>query len=643
MKTKLLLFLSLFFLIYSCNQTTEVWKVESPDKKLQVEIFQNENDGSLSYQVKINKGAGTVLALEPSPLGIEREDQSFKENLRFKSVQGPDFIATNYEMLSGKEKSNEVEANQILLNFENENGAPVQLIFRAYNKGFAMRYVFPGQSDELLTVTGENTGFNLPEPGYKWIHPYDTIAPWSPAYEQFYQDMLEIGTKSPDNRNGWSFPALFHTNNLWILISEADLDQSYCGMHLTDNPEGGLYTLRFPEPGEAMGLFDEYPSWTLPWQTPWRFAVISENPGDIVESNLVHDLSPGSAINNTGWIKPGIASWSWWSESDSPRDFARMKEFIDFTKQFGWDYFLVDANWNNMEGGNLEQLADYANKQNVGLLVWYNSGGPHNEITEQPRNLMHIDSIRKAEFKWLSDIGVKGVKVDFFQSDKQEIITQYIDILKDASEYNILVNFHGCTMPRGWSKTWPNLLTLESVRGAEAYKFDRNYPEYAPIHNTILPFTRNVIGPMDYTPVTYSESTYPHLTSHAHETALAVIFESGIQHFADRFESYLALPEYVQEFLKTVPVTWEEIRFLDGYPGDFVILARRSGENWYIAGINGQDKELPLEIDLGFTKRDSLRLIADGDNPKSFEYQILEPQKGKIKLKLPPRGGFVAY
>lgn len=643
MKAILLLFFPLSFLLPSCNQTTKIWRLESPDTKLQVEVFQNENDKSLSYQVKIKKGNTSAIAIEPSPLGIDREDQSFHKELKFKSLQGPEFMVANYTMITGKQKSNHAEANQMILNFENANGSPVQLIFKVYNKGIAFRYLFPGQSDELLTVTHEYSGFNLPQEGKKWIHPYDTIAPWSPAYEQFYQDELEIGKKSPENRNGWSFPALFHANDLWVLISEADLDQSYCGMHLTGNPEGGLYTLSFPEPDEAMGLMDEYPSWTLPWQTPWRFAVISDNIGDILESNMVHHLSPGSMINDVEWIKPGIASWSWWSESDSPRDFARMKEFIDFTHDFGWNYFLVDANWNEMEGGDLEKLASYANTRNVGLLVWYNSGGPHNEITEQPRDLMHIDSVRRAEFKWLSGIGVKGIKVDFFQSDKQEIISQYINILRDAAEYNLLVNFHGCTMPRGWSKTWPNLLTLEAVRGAEAYKFDRSYPEYAPVHNTILPFTRNVIGSMDYTPVTYSESTYPHKTTYAHETALSIVFESGIQHFADRFETYKNQPVYVQEFLKTVPVTWDEIRFIDGYPGDFLILARRSGENWFVAGINGLDKELSFEVDLGFTKNDSMRFILDGKDPKSYELMILDTLKSKVRITLLPYGGFVAY
>jgi hypothetical protein len=545
-------------------------------------------------------------------------------------------------MLSGKQLENKNEANQILLNFENREGTGMQLIFRAYNKGFAMRYLFPGQSDELFTIRGENTGFNLPEEGKKWIHPYDTIAPWAPAYEQFYQDELEIGVKSPDNRNGWSFPALFYANDLWILISEADLNESYCGMHLTDNPEGGLYTLEFPEPGEAMGMVDSYPSWTLPWQTPWRFAVISENPGDIVESNLVHDLSPGSAINDVSWIEPGSASWSWWSESDSPRDFNRLKEYIDFTHDFGWDYFLVDANWNDMEGGDLEQLAEYAVQRDVGLLVWYNSGGPHNVVTEQPRDKMHIDSIRRAEFEWLASIGVRGVKVDFFQSDKQEIITQYIDILRDAAEYNILVNFHGCTMPRGWSKTWPNLLTLESVRGAEAYRFDRTYPDYASVHNTILPFTRNVIGPMDYTPVTYSNSNYPHNTSYAHETALAVIFESGIQHFADQLESYENQPDPVKEFLQEVPVVWDETKFIEGYPGDYVVMARRKGDDWYVAGINGLDQEMTLELDLSFTGKNSLKLIRDGEDRKSYVFD--EVSSGStIRINLSGQGGFVAW
>jgi hypothetical protein len=300
----------------------------------------------------------------------------------------------------------------------------------------------------------------------------------------------------------------------------------------------------------------------------------------------LYHLAAPSEISVTDWIKPGVSSWSWWSEGSSPRDYDKLKSFVDMAAEMGWKYSLVDAGWEKMEGGNLSELASYANSKGIGLLVWYNSGGPHNVVEASPRDLFFDADIRKKELKWLKEIGASGVKVDFFQSDKQKIIKLYLDILKDAAEAEIVVNFHGCTLPRGWSRTWPNLLTMEAVRGGEAYRFDRKFPELSPAHHTIIPFTRNVVGPVDYTPLTYSDNRYPHITTFGHETALTVIFESGIQHLADHQKVYRNQPEYILEYLKHLPAAWDETRFIAGRPGEMVILARRSGEKWFIAGIN---------------------------------------------------------
>jgi alpha-glucosidase len=298
-----------------------------------------------------------------------------------------------------------------------------------------------------------------------------------------------------------------------------------------------------------------------------------------------------------------------------------------------------------MTGGNVEELIKYANSKNIGILMWYNSGGPHNNVTERPRDIMSNPEKRKAEFKKLAEWGVKGVKVDFFQSDKPQIIKQYLDILKDAADNKIMVNFHGCTMPRGWNRTWPNLVSMEAVRGAESYGFDGEYTEKAVWHNTILPFTRNVIGSMDYTPVTFSNQKYPHKTSFGHELALSVVYESGILHLADNCESYRALPEAPKNFLKNVPVVWDSTLLLAGYPGKDCVMARKSGDAWYIGGINGTSEKLSWEIDLARLKGQdfSASVITDGATDKEFLSSETAIKAGeKLKVEVLPFGGFVA-
>lgn len=289
--------------------------------------------------------------------------------------------------------------------------------------------------------------------------------------------------------------------------------------------------------------------------------------GPIVESTLVQDLAPPGPARPPAWVRPGRVAWSWWSEQDSPRRLERMKEFVDFAAEMGWEYFLVDANWNYVDEPAMLDLFRHARRRGVGVLLWYNSGGPHNEVTEAPRDRMMPRDTRRREMAWLRELGVQGLKVDFFQSDKPHVVQQYLDILHDAMEFRLMINFHGCTVPRGWERTYPHLLSMEAVRRAECYIFDAAYPSRAPEHHAILPYTRNVVGPMDYTPVTFSDNRHPRQTTSAHELPLSVVFESGWVHFADSPEGYRAQPPAVVEFLRRVPVAWDDTRWIDGEPG----------------------------------------------------------------------------
>ena len=635
--------LSLIILMGSCQQNNSSWQLDSPGQQVRVEISMQGSEDSerLYYQVYIMDRDSYKEIMDPSALGIEREDGRFVENLELISVEEKQDVREDYTLVSGKVLECSTTYNALQLNFKNREKQKISLVFRAFDDGIAFQYHFPGKSKNNVRVVNELTGFDFKE-GNFWAHPYDTLTKWNPAYETYYRGPIEVGTTAPWNKNGWAFPILVESENTWMMVSEARFDGSYGACHLHAECEEGRYRIKFPEQGEAEGYFENTSHAPLPWSTSWRFIAIGKTPREIVETTLPTDLSAPSAVEDVSWIKPGRASWSWWSDSDSPQDYDRILPFIDLAADMGWEYSLVDANWNRMKNGNVEKLVAYASEKNVGLLLWYNSGGKHNVVEEEPRDLMDDPKARRKEFERISKLGIKGIKVDFFQSDKQEIIGQYVDILEDAAEYGLVVNFHGCTLPRGWRRTWPNLLTMEAVRGGECYRFARDFPERAPSHIAILPFSRNAVGPCDYTPGGFTDNNYPHLTTYGFELALPVIIESGIMHHMDTPQQTLGLPPYAVNFLKGIPVAWDDTRYIAGYPGKDVVIARKKGDVWYIGGINGEAHAKDLTIDLSVTGEvpASIRLITDGDSARDLQEAQLEPVDGKLTLHLEPYGGF---
>ena len=644
--------ISIFALLasFACTPKSDTsWQLTSPDKTILVTVFNSKNDDSqteLRYKVDRLLDGDTISIIESSPLGLERHDESFSHNLEFASVSKVKVIDETYALLHGRHSEVRNNANEFKIMFVNMNGAPIEITFRAYNDGVAFRYSFPQGKDNIAeyTVSKELTGFKLSITGKAWIQKYDKPFEWGPAYEQYYETEMPIGTASP-NEEGWAFPALFQTNNHWVLITEADLGANYCGVRLEQNATDGLYRMRFPHPEDALGYGAVEPISTLPWIMPWRVIVIGSTLATIVETEIINNVSAAQMPGDFSWVKPGRSSWSWLSDPESPKNYQSRKEFVDFSAEMGWEYSLVDANWDLMKGGTVEQLIAYANSKNVGILMWYNSGGPNNKVTERPRDIIYDPIKRKAEFKRIHELGVKGVKIDFWHSDKQNIIQLYHDVLIDAAEYKILVNLHGSTIPRGWSRMYPHLVTLEAVKGEECYTFDKTYTENAPIQNTILAFTRNIIGPTDYTPVGFTNFKMPHITSFAHELALSLTFNSGIVHFADKISAYKALPSYVIDFLKAVPVAFDETRYIMGAPEKDYVVAMRKGKKWYLAGINSENKSKEIEISLPVdpSANYSMNLIVDGKNDKSFENIKSTYKKDElVKLKMLPYGGFVA-
>ena len=374
---------------------------------------------------------------------------------------------------------------------------------------------------------------------------------------------------------------------------------------------------------------------------PWRFILVGQTLNSIAESSIVSHLSEPSKIEDISWIKPGRASWEWWSSKGS-RTVKNLNHFVDLAAEMGWEYSLVDAGWEKMPDGTIEEVVAHAAAKNVGLLFWYNSGGRRDSTARNEDFILFNDDKREQEMARIAAMGVKGIKVDFFATDKQMAIELYLKILRDAAKHSLLVNFHGCTLPRGWSRTYPNLLAMEAVRGAECYRFSAGYPEITASYNTIAAVTRALVGPTDYTPATFSNQKYSRKTTSAHELALTLVYETGLLHLADTPESYRALPAEVIDFLKNVPVTWEESRVLAAIPGELFVVVRRNGEKWYVAGINGKKEPQEVQIELPFNLNNPL-IFADGETLSEFSIQTLNGNINSVSVKMMPGGGFVIY
>ena len=621
-------------------------EIKSPNDKIKLTV-QLDEQGKANYTV--SHSGKTVL--EQSALGLKRKDGDFSENLKFVSSSISSKV-DDYSILTSKKKEVHYEANVLSFNCKNKLGEKMNIIFSVSNEGIAFRYEFPDEDTEVKYVIEELSSFNFPEQAEAWLHPHMVGGTgWEgtqPSYEEYYEKGVPVGKVSP-SEGGWSFPALYKSNDIWVLISEADMGRNYAGTHLKNTSPDGEYAIRFPDEVEGRKGEPVYPESTLPWKTPWRVVMIGDQLGSIVESNLITSLSKAAPKDITDYIKPGRAAWTWAMMKDSATVYSVQKKQIDLAAEMGWEYCLIDAFWDTQIGNDLlKDLAGYAKSKNVGVLVWYNSAGEWNTTPIDPKNrlLSHEDRIK--EFGWLKEIGIKGIKVDFFGGDGQSMMAYYQDILEDAAKYQLLVNFHGCTIPRGWNRTYPNLVTMESVKGFEFTTFEQANADQVVSHCAMLPFTRNVVGPMDFTPVSFLETpNIERKTSNAFELALSVIFQSGVQHYALLPEDFEKVPSFIKKFLKDLPASWDDIKYIDGYPGEHVVLARKSSKGWHIAGINANPESIELNLDLSFISnqvQESVVLITDGKDNRSFVQKDIElDSNGKLNIEIQPNGGFVIF
>ncbi|MDN3670399.1 glycoside hydrolase family 97 catalytic domain-containing protein [Echinicola jeungdonensis] len=628
----------ILFALVSFFATAQKFSITSPNQKIKVRIFQHLNGGEGSWYLKVNYQVNDqfIEIIPQIDLGLKRSDQDFSKDLKLIKKSAIHTIKEDYNAIHGKRLHRTNSANEGIVFFENAEGAKMNVVIRAYDDGVAFQYDFPDKEGTFV-VMEELTSYTIPDSTTRWLEKFN------PANEGYYRKM-----KDGQLQQDWAYPALFQTTDstAYYLIHEAGLGRSYCGTKLSNQARGNQYKLTFPDEWNGRGQGDREPTVTLPWKSPWRVIVIG-SLADIVESTLVDDVSPPSVVQKTDWIQPGKVSWNYWSHNHGTKDYKVVCDFADLAARMEWPYTLLDWEWDAMgNGGKLEDALNYIHSLGVKPLIWYNSGGDHTWVEATPKDRMLTHENRAKEFSKLKEMGIVGVKVDFFESEKQDMINYYLDIIEDAAEHEIMVYFHGCLVPRGWGRTYPHLMTYEGVRGAEWYNNVPDFTYEAPEHNTILPFTRNVVGSMDYTPITFTNSQHPHITSYGHELALGVLFESALQHMADRPDGYDELPDAAKTLLMDLPVVWDETKLLDGYPGRDVIMARERGGVWYIGGINAENREKRKNIDLDFLPNGisyKLTLIADGDHDKalSTQYMVVE-HADKIQVKMLPRGGFTA-
>lgn len=636
---KRFLFTAIFSLAAGiCLAAQNAWDVKSPDGNIRVEV--TFSDQRLYYRI-FHRGNEI---LEKSLLGVVLNDLSFSEGFELRSASPIRTVADQYSMVQGKKSNCTYRANEKQFHVR-KAGKELKIIFRVSDDGVAFRYDFVKIGKVAASIAEETTSFNFPEEARGFLQPMSVAKTgWSgvnPCYEEFYEMDIPV-TKKSTLGQGWVYPALFRVGETWVSITEAGLRENYCGTHLSEGSLDGQFTVVFPQPEEVFPGGDLNPVAEDQSSSPWRILTIG-GLNTIIESTLGTDLAdPAKEKKIPDYVKPGHASWSWALLKDDSIVYPVQQKYVDHASRMGWDYCLIDVNWDTKIGyEKMKELSAYAAQKGIGLILWYNSAGNWNEAPYTPRNVLLTHESRVKEFKRLNEMGIHGVKIDFFGGDGQSVIRYYLDILRDAATYGLMVNFHGATLPRGWQRTYPNLLTAEAVKGFEYVTFEQGNADHQPSHCAILPFTRNAFDPMDFTPL--SLHTIPNIsrrTSAAFELALSVIFLSGIQHFVETPEGTKHLPDYVKSFLHDLPVSWDETKFISGYPGKSIVLARRSGANWFVAGLNADKKPLELDLDLSFAGNASnASAILDGSDGSSFALRSVKPSDANFTL--PPNGGFV--
>ena len=621
--------------------------MSGPDQQLRVNV--SVENGAPLYSVTY-KGK-TIL--EPSPLGFVANIGDFSQGMTYVE-QKKRTIEETYTLDRIKKSTVNYHANELTVTFQNADRQPMDVTFRVSNNDLAFRYELPRYGDTgSIVIRREATGFDFPSYTTTFLAPQsDPMVGWKrtkPSYEEEYAADAALTQRSQFG-HGFTFPCLFRIgDDGWALVSETGVDSRYCASRLSDATADGLFSIAFPMPEENNGNGTVAPGFALPGATPWRTITVGDNLKPIVETTVPWDVvTPRFSTEHT--YKYGKGTWSWIVWQDASINYDDQVRYIDLATAMDFQYVLIDNWWDtNIGHERMEQLVDYAHAKNVDVFLWYSSSGYWNDIVQGPTNRMDNPIVRKQEMKWLKKIGVKGIKVDFFGGDKQETMRLYEAILSDADDYGLMVIFHGCTIPRGWERMYPNYVGSEAVLASENLVFDQHFDDLEAFNACLHPFIRNTVGCMEFGG-TFLNKRYNRTndggttrrTTDVFQLATAVLFQNPIQNFAITPNNLTDAPRLALDFLKEVPTTWDETVFLDGYPGKYCVLARRHGDRWYIAGINAQKEPLKLKLALPMLREgDRVALYSDTKSrePQLEQKTIQKPAETSVTIQ--PEGGIV--
>lgn len=613
-------------------------------------------DGRAYYKVGYyadgKEGRKEVTMLEESPLGLVANIGDFSRDLVWvKEQTGTHDI--RYDLERSKASRVDKKANTFTVRLANAKKQGMEVEFVVEDHNVAFRYFLPKQGGTgCVRVMNETTGFRFPGKTTTFLTPQsDAMIGWKrtkPSYEEEYKADAPMDTPSQYG-HGYTFPGLFHVGeDGWVLVSETGVDSRYCASRLSD-AQDGLYTVAFPMPEENNGNGTSEPAFALPGHTPWRTITVSQDLAPIVETTVIWDVVEPRFTTEHKY-KYGRGTWSWILWQDNSINYDDQVRYIDMASAMGYEYTLIDNWWdNNIGHKRMEELIRYARSKGVELFLWYSSSGYWNDIEQSPINIMDNPIARKREMRWLQQQGVKGIKVDFFGGDKQETMRLYEAILSDADDHGLMVIFHGCTLPRGWERMYPNYVGSEAVLASENMIFNQHFCDNEAFNATLHPFIRNTVGCMEFGGTFLNKRMNrgndggpTRVTTDIFQLATAVAFQNPIQNFALAPNNLTDVPAFEIDFMKGIPTVWDEVKFIDGYPGRYVVLARRHGQDWYVAALNAGKETLKLTVDLPMLASSPVAYYHDGKDGKTPQVEETKVgKKGQFKFTLPAQGGAV--
>lgn len=621
-------------------------QVASPDGKLVVTI--NDNNGKPTYQVSLD---GKVF-LENSALGLNTNIGDFTQGMTMSEVSEVKAVNDSYQIDRIKKSHVDYHANQQVMTFTKDGKKVYDIIFQVSDNDVAFRYkLYPQGDTRCLVVKQEATSYQMPKEATSFLcpqmNPMTGFARTAPSYETNYDLDVPVGTKL--SHTGYTFPCLFKNgNNGWVLLSETGTDAGYVACRLMGKADG-CYQIANPMPEEMNGQGSANPALNLPGETPWRTITVGKTLAPIVETTIPFDVV-SQKYKASKKYEYGKGTWSWIIGMDWSCNFDEQKRYIDFAAAMSYQTVLVDALWDTQIGyPKMEELAKYGKSKGIDLFLWYNSNGCWNDAPQGPRGIMDNTLKRREAMAWMQKNGIRGIKVDFFGGDKQEMMKLYEDILIDANDYGIEVIFHGCTLPRGWERMYPNYVASEAVLASENLHFSQAMCDAEAKNACIHPFVRNAVGSMDFGGSTLNKyyngdnkSGTHRVTSDVFALATAVLFQSSVQHFALAPNNMTDAPAWAIDFMKQVPTTWDDTRFIDGYPGKYVIMARRHGDKWYVVGVNAEKQPLKKRIILDMLKAGSIvNVYSDDAKLVGRKKQVKLGKKQTLDIVIPCNGGLV--